>query len=53
MTIHQLRDLAARILELRSWLLDVENGQETVESALCSTLADVCILQAQRLEIEA
>lgn len=51
MTIDQLRDLAARVLELRSWLLDLEGGQETVESALTSTVADVCILQAQRLEL--
>lgn len=51
MTIEQLRQLAREILELRAWLLHVETGQETVESALCSTLADVCILQAQRLEL--
>lgn len=52
MTPEQLRDLAARILALRSWLLDIEHGQETVESALASTIADVCILQAQRIELE-
>lgn len=50
MTNEQLRRLAVGLLELRSWLLEVEDGQETVESSLASTMADVCILQAQRLE---